>query len=212
MLQNLIDTYTEEVFISDVLAAIKRQFRPLMSLKAKWFIHRILPKDTLLTEWKNRSRLELEIDISQWFTSRDRLEKLFWHEMSLIKDEMDPKFEFPVEYVRNTYGPEAPRAKYYSLIRAVWCVYSCSRLTKMGLPVCALKDVKDHYIECFGDYPESNQLFHNIYDHSGDYTFRDIENIAKQLYKIRKENEQGPLVIPDLPQRPPSAEGNKAGF
>jgi len=212
MVQNLIDICTEEVFISDTLAAIKKQFRPLMSVKAKWYIHRILPKDLILTEWKSRIRLDLEIDISQWFSSRDKLERLFWHEMMLVKDELDPKFEFPVDYVRDTYGPNAPRAKYYALVRAVWCVHAAGRLHRMGLPSCTQHEVNENFIECFGHYPETNELFQKIYEHTGEYTFKDIENIARQLYKIRKDREQGPINIPDLPQRPPSVQGNKAGF
>ena len=48
MLSGIIDTCAEEEFISDEVVRIKKQFRPLSSVKLKWYIHRILPKDTVL--------------------------------------------------------------------------------------------------------------------------------------------------------------------
>src|SRR5579863_5453960 len=122
MLSTIIDTCAEEDFISNVIGKIKKQFRPLYSVKAKWFIHRILPKDSLLVEWDNRSRLELEIDIAQWFSSKARLEQYLWQELAMIGDELNPHFQYSHDYCKNNYGPDSPRQRYYPLIRNVWKV------------------------------------------------------------------------------------------
>ena len=118
MLSGIIDTCAEEEFISDEIARIKRQFRPLSSVKTKWFIHRILPKDTVLVEWDNRARLDLEIDISQWFTTREKLMHLLWQELSMVRDELDPNFHYSQEYIKANYGPDCPRQRFFPLIRS----------------------------------------------------------------------------------------------
>jgi hypothetical protein len=182
---NLIDTCTEEVFITTTIGKIKKQFRPLSSVKAKWFIHRILPKDSLLVEWDNRQRLELEIDISQWFSNRDLLEQYLWHELALVKDELDPHFHYSYDYVKMNYGPDSPRQRYYPIIRSVWSVYSSGRLARSNLPVSHVDPVKSQFIHCFGEHPEIHDWFKTLYHETNQYTFNDLEKIAQKLNKLK---------------------------
>jgi len=180
----MIDTVAEETFITDTIARIKREFRHLVSLKAKWFVHRILPADTLLVEWKNRGRLELEIDLAQWFSSRDKLTQLLWYELAFIRDELDPAFGYPIDYVRDNYGPGAPRERFYHLIRMCWCVTVCGRLSRKQVPVHHKDVVHGHYVECYGTTDFAAETFNKLFNMERP-TFTEIETIAKQLYKNR---------------------------
>ncbi len=190
MLSNLIDTCTEEVFITTTIGKIKKQFRPLLSVKAKWFIHQILPKDSLLVEWDNRQRLELEIDISQWFSSRERLEQYLWQELALVRDELDPHFHYSHDYVKINYGPDSSRQRYYPIIRNVWTVYSSGRLARSNLPVLPLDPLRSQFIQCFGEHPDIHDWFNTLYQESNQYTFNDLEKIAQKLYKLKLSSYQ----------------------
>lgn len=196
MLSNLIDTCAEEGFITATIGKIKKHFRPLSSVKAKWFIHRILPKDSLLVEWDNRQRLELEIDIAQWFTSKDRLEQYLWQELALVRDELDPNFHYSHDYVKINYGPDSPRQRYYPIIRHVWTVHSSGKLARNKLPVSPIDPVKSQFLQCFGEHPEIHNWFNTLYHESNQYTFNDLEKIAQKLNKLKLTTDQNPNKAP----------------
>ena len=189
MVSDIIDTYTEEVFISNTLVKIKKQFRPLASVKTKWFIHRILPKDTILVEWENRARLELEIDISQWFSNRIYLEQLLWQELALIRDELDPNFKYSSDYVTLTYGPESPRQRYFPVIRIVWNVYCCGRLYRRSLPLSPLEDIKSQFYQCFGENQAIQDWFNKLFFETTEYTFGDLEKIAQKVHRLKSTSD-----------------------
>ena len=180
-----IDTAAEEYFISDTLARIKKQFRPLLSVKARWYIHRILPIDTVLVEWKHRGLQELEIDIAQSFSSRDVLEQILWHELCFISDQIDPLFEFSHSYVQENYGPDSPRQRYYQIIKTVWCVHVCGRLNRLNLPCYSRDNIHNQFILTFGNRPEVEMWFTKLITENKEYTFGEIEQIARTIYRLK---------------------------
>ena len=184
----LIDMYAEEVYISDTLAKIKRQYRTMASLRARWFIHRILPNDSIIVDWSNRARLELEIDIAQWFTVREKLEQLLWKELTMFQDELDPLFEYQIDYVKHNYGPDAPREKYFQYIRSVWCLYTVGRLHRRNLPAPNKEHMKEHFCECFGSNDVSHEWLEKFFHENKTYTFTELETIAKKLYSSRPKD------------------------
>ena len=127
----------------------------------------------------------MEIDIAQWFSSKDRLEQYLWQELDLVKDELDPHFHFSHDYVKINYGPDSPRQRYYPIIRSVWTVYSSGRLARSNLPVSPIDPVKYQFLLCFGEHPEIHEWFNTLYHESNQYTFDDLEKIAQKLNKLK---------------------------
>ena len=186
----MIDTYTQEVLILDVLTKIKKQYRPLTSLHIRWHIHRILPEDSILLEWDNRSKLELELDISQWFSTLELLEQKLWYELMFIRDEMDPLFKYPHSYVQLNYGPNTLREKYFQLIQSIWAVYNYGRLLRQKLPVFPLEIIQDIFHEGFPEIPAAQECFDKLLRGNKEYIFFELENIAKDLHRACRVQER----------------------
>lgn len=180
----------DEQWINQTVHKIKTNYRPLYSLKSHWIIDKTLPEDTVTRKWRYRGLQEIDLNLASAYTTKEGLERLLWHELTHVYDELNPWFKYNFEYFKKHYGPGGTYERYYNCVHAVWDVWIDGRLHRANLPVADINLTQIRFEECFPLTKESGEWFYRLYDAKGERTFQELEDIAKKLCKVRRETEK----------------------